>query len=146
MGSGGQCLKHGQGVESESGRPLHLSVPHPTTCHWLIFCVFILIFISPGDAFKAFKDAGDTENMLAKAEKCKKLAAHLRRAETSRKLLHRECALSGHNPNAIPVANDTRWGSSTTSHACSSWVSKAISGSRIQRAGLSTSSLRSTTS
>ena len=52
--------------------------------------------------------------MLAKAEKCRKLAAHLRRAETSRKLLHRECALSGHNPNAIPVANDTRWDSDFT--------------------------------
>ena len=49
--------------------------------------------------------------MLAKAEKCRKLAAHLKRAETSRKLLHKECGVTGHNPNAISLANDTRWDS-----------------------------------
>ena len=58
------------------------------------------------DAFKNFKD--DNELML---DKCQKLTAHLKRADNSRKLLHAECALAGHKPNAIPVANDTRWDS-----------------------------------
>ena len=58
------------------------------------------------DAFKSFKD--DNESML---DKCQKLTAHLKRADNSRKLLHAECALAGHKPNAIPVANDTRWDS-----------------------------------
>ena len=45
------------------------------------------------DAFKSFKD--DNESML---DKCQKLAAHLKRADSSRKLLHTECALA----SAIP--------------------------------------------
>ena len=62
-----------------------------------------------GDAFKSFKD--NNESMLDKSNKCQKLAAHLKRADNSRKLLHAECALAGHKPNAIPVGNDTRWDS-----------------------------------
>ena len=58
------------------------------------------------DAFKSFK--GDNESML---DKCQKLTANLKRADNSRKLLHAECALAGHKPNANPVANDTRWDS-----------------------------------
>ena len=58
------------------------------------------------DAFKNFKD--DNESML---DKCQKLTAHMKRADNGRKLLHAECALAGHKPNAIPVANDTRWDS-----------------------------------
>ena len=73
-----------------------------------------LFFLFIGDSFKAFKDAGDPESMLDKAEKCKKLAAHIKRAEVSRKLFHKECELSGHHPNAIPVANETRWDSAFT--------------------------------
>ena len=64
-----------------------------------------------GDSFKSFKDTGDNETMLDKSNKCQKLAAHLKRADNSRKLLHAECALAGHKPNAIPVGNDTRWDS-----------------------------------
>ena len=90
-------------------------LPYSAACNRFIFGIIIIfIFICTGDAFKAFKDAGDPENMLEKADKCKKLAAHIKRAEVSRKLLHKECELSGHLPNAIPVANETRWDSAFT--------------------------------
>ena len=51
--------------------------------------------------------------MVEKAEKCKKLAAHIKRAELSRKLLHnhRECQVSGNSLNALPLANETGWNS-----------------------------------
>ena len=57
--------------------------------------------------------------MLDKANACQKLAAHLKRADNSRHLLHAECAIVGHRPNMIPLANDTRWDSM---HACMSGV------------------------
>ena len=71
------------------------------------------------DSFKSFKDSGEEETMLDKANKCRKLAAHLKRSDNSRNLLHEECELVGHRPNMIPVANDTRWDSDD---ACMSGV------------------------
>ena len=53
--------------------------------------------------------------MEDKAAKCQKLAAHLKRSDNSRKLLHAECELVDHQPNEIPLANDTRWDST---HSC----------------------------
>ena len=71
------------------------------------------------DCFKSFRDNGEDETMLDKITKCQKLAAHLKRADTSRKLLHAECEVVGHRPNQIPVANDTRWDST---YSCMSGV------------------------
>ena len=67
------------------------------------------------DAFKKFKNDKDGDSMQDVADKCRKLAAHLKRADNSRKLLYAECERTGHNPNAVPIANDTRWDST---HSC----------------------------
>ena len=63
------------------------------------------------DALKAFKDTDDGETMADIAEKCKKLADHVKRADVSRKLLFDECEECDHYPKMIPVGNDTRWDS-----------------------------------
>jgi hypothetical protein len=52
--------------------------------------------------------------MLDVSDKCKRLAEHLHRADPSRKLLVAECEVSGHSPNSVAQANDTRWDSRLT--------------------------------
>ena len=40
--------------------------------------------------------------------KCRKLSAHLHRADISRKLLEDECKVTDHYPKSVPTANHTR--------------------------------------
>ncbi len=66
------------------------------------------------DTFKELKST-DGETMEDIASKCQKLAAHLHRADISRKLLFDECEVTDHYPKAVPTANETRWDST---HEC----------------------------
>ena len=59
-----------------------------------------------GDTFKAIKSGEYTMEDIA--EMCRKLSAHLHRADNSRKLLADECEVTDHYPKCIPTANDTR--------------------------------------
>ena len=65
------------------------------------------------DTFKHFHNMEHTYTMEDVSTKCGKLAAHLHRAENSRTLLFNECdkKAGGHNPNNIPLGNNTRWNS-----------------------------------
>ena len=59
------------------------------------------------DTMKALKSC-EGHTMEDTATGCKKLAAHLHRADVSRKLLFDECEVTDHYPKEIPIANETR--------------------------------------